>query len=108
MIAVDLGSRTTKAVLLERRGEVFALTRFALVNAPIYEKKISTELLTDHLRVVFEALEAETKSVTLAIGLDDAVVRQVELPQIPMNEMRQVLKNNTKGYLQQDLPEPCF
>jgi type IV pilus assembly protein PilM len=108
MIAVDLGSRTTKAVLLERRGEVFALTRFALVDAPIYEKKISTELLADHLRVVSEALKAETKRITLAIGLDDTVVRQVELPQIPVGEMRQVLKNNTKGYLQQDLPDHVF
>jgi hypothetical protein len=40
----------------------------------------------------------EAKYVTLAIGLDDAVVRQVDLPQIPMDEMRLVLKNNTKTY----------
>ena len=36
MISVDLGSRTTKAVLLERRGEVLALTRYALLDAPIF------------------------------------------------------------------------
>jgi len=46
--------------------------------------------------------------VTLAVGLDDAIVRQVELPQIPVGEMRLVLKNNTKGYLQQDLPNHVF
>lgn len=108
MIAVDLGSRTTKAVLLERRGDVFALTRFALVDAPIYEKRISTELLTDHLRVVTKALKSDVKQVTLAIGLDDAVVRGVELPMIPVDEMRQVLKTNSKGYLQQDLPDHVF
>jgi type IV pilus assembly protein PilM len=108
MIAIDLGARTTKAVLLEQRGEVLALCRYALLDAPIFEKKISTELLAEHLRSVAEALGAETKYVTLAVGIDDAIVRQVELPQIPVDEMRLVLKNNTKGYLQQDLPGYAF
>jgi len=108
IIAVDLGSRTTKAALLERRGEVMALTRFTMLDAPIFEKKISAELLGEHLRQVHESLGATTKSLTLAVGLDDAIVRQVELPQIPVDEMRLVLKNNTKGYLQQDLPAHVF
>ncbi len=108
MMVVDLGDRTTKAVLLERRGDVLALTRFALLDTPIYEKKISTELLTEHLQSVAEALGSETKLLTLAIGLDDTVVRQVELPQIPVDEMRMVLKTNAKGYLQQDMPNYVF
>ena len=108
MMAVDLGTRTTKAVLMERRGEVLALSRYALLDAPIYDKKFSAELLSDHLRSVAEALGNPTKFVTLAVGLDDAIVRQVELPQIPVGEMRMVLRNNTKGYLQQDLPNYVF
>jgi type IV pilus assembly protein PilM len=108
MMAVDLGTRTTKAVLMERRGEVLALSRYALLDAPIYEKKFSAELLSDHLHSVAEALGGTTKFVTLAVGLDDAIVRQVELPQIPVGEMRLVLKNNTKGYLQQDLSNHVF
>jgi type IV pilus assembly protein PilM len=108
MMAVDLGTRTTKAVLMERRGELLVLSRYVLLDAPIYDKKISAELLSDHLRNVAEALGGTTKFVTLAIGLDDAIVRQVELPQIPVGEMRLVLKNNTKGYLQQDLPNHAF
>ena len=107
-MVVDLGDRTTKAVFLERRGELLALTRFVLLDTPIYEKKISAELLTELLQSVAEALGSETKLVTLAIGLDDSVVRQVELPQIPVDEMRMVLKNNTKGYLQQDMPNHVF
>jgi type IV pilus assembly protein PilM len=108
MMAVDLGSRTTKAVLLERRGEVLALTRYALLDAPVYEKKMSPEMLADHLRQISDALGSTTKSLTLTVGLDDAIVRQVELPQIPMDEMRLVLKNNAKVYLQQDLPNHVF
>lgn len=108
MIAVDLGSRTTKAVLLERRGEILALTRYALLDAPIFEKKISAELLADHLRAIAEALGNTTKNITIAVGLNDAVVRQVEMPQIPLDEMRQILKVNHKTYLQQDLPNHAF
>mgnify|MGYP001553476654 CR=1 FL=1 len=40
MMAVDLGSRTTKAVLMERRGEDLFLSRYALLDAPIFERKI--------------------------------------------------------------------
>ncbi|HEU6447106.1 MAG TPA: pilus assembly protein PilM [Verrucomicrobiae bacterium] len=108
MIAVDLGARKTKAVLLERRGESLALLRYALLDAPIAEKKVSNEQLTEHLRAVAAALDADTKTTALAIGLDDVVMRQVELPPIPKDDMRMVLKNNTKGYMQQDLPSHVF
>jgi type IV pilus assembly protein PilM len=108
MIAVDLGSRTTKAVLLERRGEILALTRYALLDAPIFDKRISPEQLGDHLRAVAEALGFATKYITVAVGLDDAMVRQIEMPQIPLDEMRQALKVNHKNYLQQDLPNHVF
>ena len=108
MIAVDLGSRTTKAVLFERRGEILALTRYALLDAPIFDKKISPELLGDHLKSVAEALGSTTKFISVAVGLEDAMVRQIELPQIPLDEMRQILKVNHKNYLQQDLPNHVF
>lgn len=108
MISVDLGSRTTKAVLLEQRGEGWALTRYALLDAPIFDKKISPELLTEHLKAVVEALATKIRFVTVAISLDDAVVRLVDLPMIPVDEMRLVLKNNAKTYLQQELPGHVF
>ena len=108
MISMDLGSRTTKAVLLERRGDIFALTRYAMLDAPIFEKKLSQELLSDHLHAVAEALGNSTKYLTLSVGLEDAIVRKIEMPQIPLDEMRMVLKVNHKNYLQQDLPNHGF
>jgi type IV pilus assembly protein PilM len=108
IISVDLGSRTTKAVLLERRGEIYALLRYALLDAPIFDKKISPEQMADHLHAVAEALGGTTKFISVAVGLADAVVRQVELPQIPLDEMRTILKMNHKNYLQQDLPNHTF
>jgi type IV pilus assembly protein PilM len=108
ILAVDLGNRTTKAVLIERRGEIFALLRYVLLDAPIFEKKISTELLAGHLKEIVQKLDAQPKWVTLALGLDDAVLKQIELPQIPLDDMRLVLRNNSKAYLQQDLSGYAF
>jgi type IV pilus assembly protein PilM len=105
IVAIDLGTRATKAVVLERRNEALALTGFAVVDAPISDKKISTDALTDHLRAVMDALGGGvTKSVAVSINADEALVRTVELPPIPGNDMRQLLKMNSKAILQQELP----
>ena len=108
IMAIDLGSRITKAVLMERRGEVLALMRYAMLDAPIYDRKFSVETVGEHLKSVAEALGNTTKAVALSIQPDDAVVRNVELPQMPQAEMRQLMKLNSKNFLQQDLPNYCF
>src|SRR5712671_6516435 len=108
MLSIDLGGRTTKAVHLQRRGDDFVLSRFVLLDAPIYEKNLSADLLGEHLKSVCQALDAKTKLVTLAIGVQDSLVRYADLPLMPVGDMRQVLKNNTKNYLQQDLPGHVF
>jgi len=108
MTAVDLGSRTTKAVHLQRQGEGFTLCGYALLDAPIFEKSLSVELLAEHLRAVAHALELKTRHVTLAVRVDDAQVRHADIPPIPIEDMRMVLKLNPKNYLQQDLPGHVF
>ena len=108
LLSVDLGGRTTKAVHLQRRGDRYVLSAYAMLDAPIYEKNLSADLLGEHLKSVCEALNAKTRSLSLAIGVSDSIVRHAELPQMPVGDMRQVLKNNTKNYLQQDLPGYVF
>src|SRR6476661_309769 len=108
MLSIDLGGRTTKAVHLQRKGDQYVLSRFVLLDAPIYEKNLSADLLAEHLKAVFQALDSKTKLVTLAVGVQDSIVRHADLPLMPVGDMRQVLKNNTKNYLQQDLPNHIF
>ncbi len=108
LLSIDLGGRTTKAVQVQRKGDRFALTRYALLDAPIYEKNLSADLLGEHVKNVCQALESKTRAVSLAVGVNDSIVRHAELPQMPLSDMRQVLKNNTKNYLQQDLPGHVF
>lgn len=108
LLSIDLGGRTTKAVQLQRKGEGFVLSQYALLDAPIYEKNLSADLLTEHLKNVCQAMDAKSKTVSLAVGVSDSVVRHADLPQMPIGDMRQILKNNTKTYLQQDLPGHVF
>jgi type IV pilus assembly protein PilM len=108
VLAVDLGSRTTKAVLLERRENAFSLTRFTVQDAPIYDKALPQGLLTEHLRSILDAMQPKTRQVTLSIGAADSILRSTELPLMPVSEMRQMLKFNSKTHLQQDLRDYVF
>ena len=108
LISIDLGGRTTKAVHLQRKGDRFVLSGYALLDAPIYERNLSADLLGEHLKSICQALDSKTRSVSLAVGVNDSIVRHADFPQMPVGDMRQVLKNNSKNYLQQDLPGHVF
>jgi type IV pilus assembly protein PilM len=108
LISIDLGGRTTKAVHVQRSNSHFVLKSYALMDAPVYEKRLSAAILSDHLKAVCQVLDSNTRAVSLSIGVNDAIVRHAELPLMPIDDMRQVLKNNTKTYLQQDLPGHVF
>lgn len=108
ILAIDLGSRTTKAVHLQRRGEGFALSRYALQDAPIFDKTMSADMLAEHLKAITQALDAKTKQVSLTTSVNDAIVRHVEVPRMPLDDMRLVLKHNSRNYLQQELLNHVF
>jgi type IV pilus assembly protein PilM len=108
IVAVDLGSRITKAVHVQRRGQSYVLSEYALVDAPIFEKALSADLLTEHLKAVSHALQCKLKMVSLTVGVSDALVRTVEMPAMPSDDMRNVLKLNSRNYLQQDLTNYIF
>jgi len=108
MLAVDLGARSTKAVLLQRRGNGFALSNYAILDTPIFEKHISEDLLTEHLCAIVQTMQVKGKPVALTVGVEDALVRQVEMPAMPPEDIRLILKNNPRVYLQQDLTGYVF
>lgn len=108
IISVDLGGRTTKAVHLQKKADKYVMTSYAMLDAPIYEKTLSVDMLSEHLKAVCLALDTRTKMTTLVIGVNDSIVRHAELPAMPVADMRQVLKMNPKNYLQQDLVGHVF
>lgn len=109
VVAIDLGGRMTKAVHLVRRGDKLSLVNYAFVETPASDKAMSTEALTEHLKSVSSALTgSRPKQVTVALGVNDTVFRQIEMALLPVGDVRQMLKISSKNYLQQDLPDHVF
>jgi type IV pilus assembly protein PilM len=108
IVAIDLGAHSTKAVQLQRKGEGFSLLGYSIREAPVYEKGFSPQVFAEHLKAVTAPLALKTKQVTLAVGVGDALLRNTEFPQLPVSEMRLMLKLNAKNYLQQDLNDYAF
>jgi len=107
--AIDVGARKTKAVMIQRRGDKFALSGYTISDAPVAEKSIPEDALAEHLRVVADHMPSRGKvPVTLTLSVEDAMVRHVEMPMMPADDIRQILKNNSRTYLQQDLPNYVF
>jgi type IV pilus assembly protein PilM len=108
ILAVDLGGRVTKAVQLQRRGTGLALTGFVLLDAPIYEKAVTVELLTEHFKLLSKSLAGKNKQVVFTLGVGESLLRPVEIPPMPVEDMRMILKNNSRAYLQQELQGYVF
>jgi len=109
VIAIDLGARTTKAVHLQRRGEKISLVNYVLIDAPSPDQSLSVELLGNHIKDTAKALgTTRNRQISLAIGVNDSLFRHVELPMMPVADMRQNAQIQFKEYLQQDLPDYVF
>src|SRR5690348_5704942 len=107
--AIDVGARKTKAVLIQRRGDRFALAGYTITDAPVAEKSVPEDTLAEHLRAVADLMPSKGKvPVTLTLGVEDAMVRHVEMPLMPPDDIRLILKNNSRTYLQQDLSGYVF
>src|SRR5437899_7476546 len=101
IVAIDLGARVTKAVHLQRRGETLSLVNYALVDAPADDQSITVEMLSNHFKEVAKSIGKRKGDVVLAMSVTDCLFRQIELPLMPVGDMRQMLKFNAKNYLQQ-------
>ena len=108
IIAVDLGGRHTKAVHIQNKGDQFRLIGYTIQDSPSEQSTFSAEVMGEHLKSVSRALGDGAKSIVVSLGVADSVVRRAEMPPMPLGDMRQLLKFNTKNYLQQDLPDHVF
>jgi type IV pilus assembly protein PilM len=108
VVAIDLGALATKAVCLQRKDGGYELARYVIHDAPLSDKSPTEEQLADHLKAVIEALGVKPKYLVLAVGSSDSLLRLTEMPMMPVTEMRQLLKLNSKTYFQQEFPDFTF
>jgi type IV pilus assembly protein PilM len=108
IIAIDLGAKTTKAVHVQRRGDAFTLLNYSVVDAPVCENPFAPDGLAEHFKDVVRNFAGKVKSIAIALGVQDTVFKQIELPLMPLPDLRLMLKYNSKTYLQQDLTDHVF
>src|SRR5262245_51682556 len=95
VLAIDLGGRTTKSVHVQRRGDRFSLVNYSILETPARDKPLSGDALSDLLKEVGRQLGSRARQVSLALSVSDTVFRQIELPLMPVSDMRQMLKYNS-------------
>lgn len=108
VLAIDLGARQTKAVLVQGTENGFRLLNYAIVDTPASETIPSVLVLSEILRSVVQKLNTKIKQVTLTVGSNHSILRNLELPLLPIREIRQMLKLNPKSYFHQDLRDYVF
>ena len=108
VIAIDLGARWTKAVHVQKKNDRLALLGYAIQETPNHAKGFGDEAMINHLKNLGRALGERARSVVLAMGVPEAFLRHAELPPMPIADMRQVLRLNSKTYLQQEFPDYVF
>lgn len=108
VIAVDLGASSTKAVHIQRRGETHILHSYTVQPVPPAEPPPTREAIIEHLKTISQAVGARNRSAVIAMEVGESLVRQVEMPMVPVADMRMMIKLNPKNYLQQDLTDYVF
>jgi len=101
VIGIDLGKRTYKAVLVNKKSETrYALTSFASHEVP--EEVTTTDDVAQHIKQLLKDLGGFTKSCALAVSEPDALLRIIEQPTTPPELLRNALRYNGLSMLNQD------
>jgi hypothetical protein len=60
------------------------------------------------MREVTKTLGSDVKHIILSISGGDSLLRYIELPTVPIGDMRKILRMNSVAYLKQDLSDYVF
>src|SRR5688500_13161871 len=103
---MDLSDRCTSAVVLQKNAnEEFAVIDYASLESPGSLDGLSRGQLAQHLKAVTGALTVKAKESVLVVGVQDAVVRTVELPHLGGTSLRNLLKVNTAKLFKHEVSE---
>ena len=108
LVVIDLSERTTRATLLKWTGEDFAVRDYSFLEAPGLPAKMTRVELAAHLRTVVSSLNGRCRDAVLVLGMQDVLVRSLELPKSHDTEFREMVKLNTNKYFQQDSSQLVF
>lgn len=102
LVIIDLSERITRAMVLQWEEQTCLLRDYAFLEAPGLASTLSRAQLAEHLKKLGGLLAVKAREVVLVIGMQDAQVRTVELPNSPDTSFRVLLKRNTNKFFKQD------
>lgn len=103
-IGIDVGRRTIKAVLLQRRGaNRVAFANYAVQEIP--EGATGLDHLADQLKALMQELGGSAKAFGIAVSNVESLVRIIEQNTIPPELLRDALRINGPMLLSQDCRE---
>jgi len=105
VLAIDLGGPHDQGRPPATAGRELCLVPLCAAGCADLREGPFGGLLSEHLKAISQALEAKTKLTTLAIGVNDSFGPPRGDAAFVVEDTRQVLKMNSKNYLQQDLPD---
>jgi Tfp pilus assembly PilM family ATPase len=101
VIGIDLGKRTFKGVMLQRRNDArVLLTSYATREVP--EQINSPEELAQQIKLLLKDLGGSAKGCALAVSDPGALLRIIEQPDTPVGLLRNALRLNGLAVLNQE------
>jgi Tfp pilus assembly PilM family ATPase len=110
LVVIDLSERNTRAAVLQWEGEIFALRDYTFLEAPGLPSTLTRAQLGEHFKKLRAALSVNCREAMILLGMHDAHVRTVELPNSADTSFRTILKRNTTKYFKEhatDLVVDC-
>jgi Tfp pilus assembly PilM family ATPase len=111
LVVIDLSDRMTRAIVLQWIGEDFAVRDYSFIEAPGLLSNMTRGELAAHLRTLVGSLRIKCHNAILVLGMQDVLVRWLELPRSHDTDFREMVKLNTGKYFQQDASQlvlDCF
>jgi len=108
-IGLDLGSAQLKVVLLRRSGEGLELLDYAVLPHTLSFGRAGTEgQLSQAIQDLLGPIKIHDRRVFVAISSPSAVVTEIEMPRMPPDEIRGVLRINSTRFLRRDFSDYYF
>jgi type IV pilus assembly protein PilM len=111
LVGIDIGNHSLKAVRLQRKGNQYALARVATVptNRSPQDQALPTETaITSQIKEVVNVVKTSGASYHFTTNSPAGAVRYVELPNMPLEDVRAALKLNSATYLRQNFENYTF
>lgn len=103
-IGVDTGSNTIKVIQLKRAGSRYELDKFA--TAPVYpsgdrpeDPQAQRDAKIEALKRALVESKIKSKNAISAVSGDSVIVRYLQLPQMPENELKKALQWEAEEYI---------